>query len=131
MTDICICKYPLMVTDKRDGQEIEYLAMPLEIIDGGEIPVPDIEIQDAEGLDGIFRRYVAVKWKDITPDLHVKKYDVVGHVVFAGCELSEALKGENGNIKCDTKSIYKVLHPLEEWVENHLIEISPNKWVSK
>lgn len=127
MTHICICKYPLMVTDKRDGQEIEYLAMPLEIIEGGEIPVPDIEIQHTEGLDGIFRDYVAVKWKDITPDLHVKKYDVVGHVVFAGCGLSEALKGENGHIHCDAKSIYMVLHPLEEWAENHIIEISPNK----
>lgn len=113
-----------MVTDKRDGQNIEYLAMPLEIIDGGEIPVPDIEIKDDKGLDGIARRYVAVKWKDITPDMHIKKYDVVGHVVFAGCELSDASKEENGNLKCDTKSIYMVLHPLEEWAKNHLIEIS-------
>jgi hypothetical protein len=116
-----------MVTDKRNGQEIDYLAMPLEIIDSGIIPVPDIDIQHAEGLDGIFRDYVAIKWKDITPDLHVKKYDVVGHVVFAGCELSEALKEKDGNIKCDTKSIYMVLHPLDEWVENHIVEISPTK----
>ncbi len=129
MTHICICKYPLMVIDKRDDEDIEYLAMPLEIIDTGIIPVPDLEIQDAEGLDGIVRRYVAVKWKDITPDLHVKKYDVVGHVVFAGCELSETLKGENGNLKCDTKSIYMVLHPLDEWAEKHIIEISPIKKV--
>lgn len=126
MTHICICKYPLMITDNREGQEIDYLAMPLEIIDGGEMLVPDIDIEDAEGLDGIFRRYVAVKWKDITPDLHVKKYDVVGHVVFAGCELSEASKEGNGNLKCDTKSIYKVLHPLEEWAEKHIIEIPSN-----
>ncbi len=116
-----------MVTDKRNDQEIEYLAMPLEIIDGGEMPVPDIEVQDDDGLDGVVRRYVAVKWKDITPDLHVKKYDVVGHVVYAGCELSTALKGENGNLHCDTKSIYMVLHPLEEWAENHMIEIPPIK----
>ena len=127
MTNICVCKYPLMIIDKREAKEIEYLAMPLEIIDGAEMPVPDIEIQDTEGLDGIFRRYVAVKWKDITPDLHVKKYDVVGHVVFAGCELSETLKEENGNLHCDTKSIYKVLHPFDEWKENHVISISSSK----
>jgi len=116
-----------MVVDNREGQEIEYLAMPLEIIEGGEMPVPDIEVQNAEGLDGIVRQYVAIKWKDITPDLHVKKYDVVGHVVFAGCELSETLKEEDGGLKCDAKSIFMVLHPFEEWVENHIIEISPKK----
>lgn len=127
MTHVCICKYPLMVTDKRNGENVEYLAMPLEIIDSGIIPVPDIEIQNAEGLDGVTRRYVAIKWKDITPDLHIKKYDVVDHVVFAGCELSEALKEKDGEFRCDAKSIYKVLHPFEEWEKNHLIEISSSK----
>ncbi len=116
-----------MVTDKRNDQEIEYLAMPLEVIEGGDMPVPDIEVQNTEGLDDIVRQYVAVKWKDITPDLHIKKYDVVGHVVFAGCEVSETLKGEDGGLKCDAKSIYMVLHPFEEWIENHMIEISPIK----
>jgi hypothetical protein len=128
MSDVCICKYPLMITDKREGQEVEYLAMPLEIIEGGIVPVPDIEVQNTEGLDGIKRRYVAIKWKDITPDLHVKKYDVIGgHIVFAGCELSEALKEDNGNLRCDAKSIYKVLHPYEEWIENHVVEIPSTK----
>jgi hypothetical protein len=127
MTHICVCKYPIMVIDKRDGQEIEYLAMPLQVIENGEIPVPDIDVQNAEGLDGIVRDYVVVRWQDVTPNMHAKKYDVVGHVVIAGCELSEASKGEDGNLQCDSKSIYTVFHPLEEWKEKHIIEIPPMK----
>ena len=81
-----------MVIDKRDAKEVEYLAMPLEVIENGEISVPNIDVQEAEGLDGIMRNYVVVRWQDITPNMHTKKYDVKGHVVTAGCELSEAIK---------------------------------------
>lgn len=116
-----------MIIDKRDSQDIEYLAMPLEVIEDGEISVPDIDVLDTEGLDGIIRHYVAVTWKEVTPDLHVKKYDVVGHVVTAGCEISEASKGEDGHLQCDSKDIYVVLHPLEEWIDKHIIELSPGK----
>lgn len=118
-----------MILDKRDGQDVEYLAMPLEVIEGGELPVPDIDTIETEGLDGIVRYYVSVTWKPVTPDMHLKKYDVVGHVVTAGCELSETIQGEDG-LQCDSKSIYVVLHPIEEWVEKHIIEISPGKIVS-
>lgn len=127
MTHICVCKYPLLIIDKRDGQEVEYLAMPLEVIEDGELPVPDIDVLETEGLDGITRYYMAVTWKDVTPNLHVKKYDVLGHVVTAGCELSEAIKGEDGQLQCDSKGIYVVLHPIEEWMDRHIIEISPVK----
>jgi hypothetical protein len=130
MTHLCVCKYPLMVIDKRDGQEVEYLAMPLEVIEDGEFPIPDIDTVEAEGLDGIIRYYISVTWKQITPDMHVKKYDVVGHVVTAGCELSEATKGEDGHLQCDSKSIYVVFHPIEEWIEKHIIELSPSQIVS-
>ena len=116
-----------MIIDKRDAKEVEYIAMPLEVIEDGELPVPDIDVQEAEGLDGIIRNYVAVRWQDIMPNMHTKKYDVVGHVVTAGCELSEASKGEDGHLKCDSKNIYMVLHPLEEWMEKHVIEIPPAK----
>lgn len=125
MSDICVCKYPLMIIDKRDAKEIEFIAMPLEVINDGELPVPDIDTLETEGLDGIVRHYVSVTWRPVTPDMHTKKYDVVGHVVTAGCELSEAIQGEDGHLQCDSKSIYVVLHPLEEWVEKHIIEISP------
>jgi len=130
MTHLCVCRYPLMVIDKRDGQDTEYLAMPLEVIEDGELPVPDIDVQETEGLDGIIRHYVAVTWKEVMPDMHVKKYDVVGHVVTAGCEISETIQGEDGQIQCDSKNIYVVLHPIEEWIEKHIIEISPIKIVS-
>lgn len=123
---ICICKYPLMIIDFRDGRTIEYLAMPIEVIKNGDMPVPDIDYVNEEGLDGITRKYVAVKWQQLD-HRNVKKYDVVGHVVIAGCDLSETLVGEDGHPYCTDKSIYTVFHPLEEWVEQHLIEISPNK----
>ena len=125
--NICVCKYPIMVIDKRDAKEVEYLAMPLEVIENGEMSVPDIDVQEAEGLDGIMRDYVVVRWQDITPNMHTKKYDVKGHVVTAGCELSEAIKEEDGHLQCDSKSIYTVLHPLEEWMEQHVIEIPSAK----
>lgn len=127
MTHICVCRYPLMIIDKRDGQEVEYLAMPLEVIEDGELPVPDIDVLETEDLDGITRHYVKVTWKEVTPGLHVKKYDVVGHIVTAGCELSNATKGEDGQLQCDSKGIYVVLHPVKEWIDRHVIEISPGK----
>lgn len=130
MTHICVCKYPLLIIDKRDGQEVEYLAMPIQVIEDGELPVPDIDVQETEGLDGIIRGYVVVTWKDVTPEMHVKKYDVVGHVVTAGCELSEASKGEDGQLQCDSKSIYTVAHPIEEWINKHIIELSPESKLS-
>lgn len=123
MTHLCVCRYPLLIFDKREKQEVEYLAMPLEVIEKGELPVPEIDTVETEGLDGITRYYISVTWKPVTPDMHVKKYDVVGHVVTAGCDLSEATKGEDGHLQCDSKSIYVVLHPIEEWIEKHIIEI--------
>jgi len=119
-----------MIVDNRDGKGIEYLAMPIETIKDGDIPVPDIEYEETEGLDGIIRGYIAVTWQKVKDGDVVKKYDVVGHVVTAGCQLEEASKGEDGKLVCDEKSIYVVLHPIEEWIEQHIIEL-PSLGVSK
>lgn len=119
-----------MVIDNRDGKGIEYLAMPIETIKDGDIPVPDIEYEETEGLDGIIRGYVAVTWQKVKDGDVVKKYDVVGHIVTAGCQLEETSKGEDGKLVCDEKSIYKVLHPVEEFVDQHIIEL-PSLGVSK
>lgn len=122
-THICICRYPLMIIDGREGQSIEYLAMPVEVIKDGDIRVPDIDHEEAEGFDGVIRDYISVKWQEIKDDMVMKKYDVVGHIVFAGCEPSETLKEEDGTLVCNDKSIFTVLHPAEEWVEKHVIEL--------
>ena len=112
-----------MIIDDRDGKGIEYLAMPVEVIKDGDIRVPEIDHEETEGLDGVIRNYISVTWQEIKDGMVMKKYDVVGHVVFAGCELSEASKGKDGILACDEKSILKVLHPAEEWVEKHVVEL--------
>ena len=99
--------------------------MPIEVIKGGDLPVPDIEYEDTEGLDGIIRGYMSVTWQKVKDGDLVKKYDVANHVVTAGCQPEEASKGEDGKLICDEKNIYVVLHPVQEWVEQHIVELSP------
>lgn len=125
MAHICICKYPLLIIDNRDGKGIEYLAMPIEAIKDGDMPIPDIDYEETEGLDGITRGYISVTWQKVKDGDVVKKYDVVSHVVTAGCQSEYALKGEDGKLACDEKNIYVVLHPVTEWVEQHIVELSP------
>lgn len=102
--------------------------MPIETIENGEVSIPDIEYQETEGLDGIVRGYMSVTWKPVQDGDVVKKYDVAGHVVTAGCQLEEATK-EDGKLVCDTKSIYVVLHPIEEWIDHHIIELPSSNGV--
>lgn len=120
---ICICKYPLMIIDDRDGLGIEYLAMPIEVIKDGDIRVPEIDHEEAQGFDGITRDYIKVKWQETKDDMVMKKYDVVGHIVFAGCEPSDTSKEKDGTLVCNDKSIFVVLHPAEEWMTKHVIEL--------
>lgn len=112
-----------MIIDSRDGRSIEYLAMPVEVIKGADISVPDIDYEETEGLDGIIRGYISVKWQKVKDGDSVRKYDIVGHIVIAGCELSEMSKEEDGQMVCTEKSIYTVLHPIEEWIDEHVIEL--------
>lgn len=116
MTNLCSCKYPLMISDEREDTEVSYLAFPDEFIDEmeGEIIVPNIMLKELEGLDGITRQYIEVQWKETKID-NVKKYDVNGHIIYAGCDENE--------LQCDRKSVYRVLHPLEEWVNYHIVVI--------
>jgi hypothetical protein len=111
-----------MIIDDREGRSVEYLAMPIEVIKDGDIRIPEIDHEEAQGFDGVTRDYISVKWQEIKPGMIMKKYDVVGHIVSAGCELSEASK-EDGILACDNKSIFTVLHPAEEWMEKHVIEL--------
>ncbi len=127
MAHICTCKFPLLIIDSRDGKgkEIEYLAMPIQTIEGGDMSVPDIEYVETEGFDGITRGYISVTWKKVEKGDIVKKYDVVGHIVTAGCQPEDASKGEDGMLVCDEKNIYVVLHPIEEWIDRHIIDLHP------
>lgn len=117
MVHICVCKYPLIILDNRDGNNIEHIAMPTELIDGGYIPSPTIVPVTIEGVD-----YMAVEWQEHKDNDHIKEYEVVGHKVLAGCEPSE-IKIANGAVTCDTKKIYVVLHPKDEWTTKHIVEL--------
>jgi hypothetical protein len=121
MVYVCVCKYPLIIIDNRDGDNVEYTAMPTDLIEGGDIPAPTIVPIKTEGLDGILRDYIAVQWQQLAHQ-NIKGYDVIGHVVYAGCEPSE-IKIVNGEVKCDSKKIYIVLHPAEEWIDHHMIQL--------
>lgn len=121
MAHICVCKYPLIIVDTREGKEIEYIAMPTEIVSGGDMPVPTIEPIETEGLDGIKRRYIAVQWQELTHE-NVREYDVAGHVVIAGCDPS-SVSIVDGEWKCESKDIYLVLHTFEDWTIQHFIQL--------
>lgn len=121
MVYVCVCKYPIIVIDNRQGDNIEYTALPTELVEGGDIPAPVIAPIRTKGLDGIVRDYIAVQWQELKHD-NIKEYDVVGHIVYAGCEPSE-IKIVNGQAKCDSKKIYVVLHPTEEWNSHHIVKL--------
>ena len=108
-----------MITDKRYGGSDVYISIPLEVIgDGIEVPIPDMTIVDEIGFDNIKRKYMKVIWQDDIPTW-AKRYNVNDHIVIAGCQESQ--------LSCDTKSIFAVFHPLDEWNEYHMIELSETK----
>jgi len=67
------------------------------------------------------KEYVAVTWKKPTDYDHLKSYEVNDHLVFAGCS-NDNTKVEDGQMKCDRKDLYVVLHPVREWLKDHVIE---------
>lgn len=117
---ICVCRYPLMITDKRFGDDIVHISMPLEVIKGmSEMPIPDMEVIDEKGFDDIVRKYMMVRWQesfDESFDISkTKRYNIQDHIVIAGCPEDQ--------LKCDIKSIYTVYHPMDEWNSYHMLEL--------
>lgn len=102
----CPCKFPILIV--RDG--IQFLALPLEEIEKGLSEIP--EIYDEVDDNGV--EWVVVQWHDdVYNNLHT--YEVVGHNVIAGCS-------EN-RLSCDSKDIYKVYHPKDEWNNYHVVNM--------
>ncbi|MDD3474353.1 MAG: hypothetical protein PHP08_00435 [Candidatus Dojkabacteria bacterium] len=116
----CPCKYPLWITDKRDNDEIEYIAFPRDYIEDvdGEIDVPEFEEIEEEGFDGKRHKYMAVLFQD-PEDAYTKKYDVAEHIVVAGCHVET----DGKKMKCKKKELFIVLHPIQEWEEHHMVKI--------
>lgn len=130
---ICICRYPIILTDKRDGLENKFICIPVEIVDGDSIPIPQMELVKEIDLDESLRRFIkesfndsdnkskewiVVKWNK--PSNVAKKYKINNnHIVIAGCTEDQ--------LECDVKSIYEVYHPVDEWYSDHMIEIGKNR----
>lgn len=102
----CPCKFPILIV--RDG--IQYLALPLEEIERGLSGIP--EIFDEVDEDG--NEWVVVQWHDDVYD-NLKPYEVVGHIVFAGCS--------EDKLTCDSKDVFKVYHPKDEWDSYHVVNM--------
>ncbi len=135
MAQICVCKYPLIIIDNREGKAVEYIAMPTDVISDTDIPLPFIEPIETEGPDGVVRKYISVRWQEIPQDVDnkcdgdkcngiAKRYDhdIPEHIVIAGCNASE-ISIIDGEMKCDIKSIYTVLHTWEDWRDFHFIQL--------
>lgn len=117
---VCPCKYPLLIADKRDDDEIEYLAFPEDYIEemNGEVDAPEFEEVEEEGFDGERHKYMAVLWQD-PKDAVTKKYDVAEHIVVAGCHV----RTDGKKMQCRKKELFVVLHPLDEWEKHHKVKI--------
>lgn len=132
----------LEVVINRDGQDIKFLAIPMKTISerGLESEIPEIEMVDHESIlsDGsiIVRQFMKVVALKIT-DEFVKKYDVRGHIFVAGCKPSEIVKekefdyfGKKSEVlRCSEKGIFTVLHPIDEFLEKHILELESLKTI--
>ncbi len=105
----CPLTYPLLI--KYDG--IVSITFPLDVFEANDIVrLPSITYVTDDSGD-----WVRVQWKELHDN--VKDYVVNNHIVFAGCD--------EGQIQCNTKDIYIVLHPTKEWDEYHIIDIDELK----
>lgn len=112
-----------------DGKGIDFIAVPFDAIEDRQIYVPDTEVIEQE-VDGIVRLYMVVMWKEPI-DEYVKKYDVRGHIFVAGCEPSHLKENEEGKLQCDEKSIFITMHPIDEWVDHHIVELGIGQYTKQ
>lgn len=104
MNQICPCKYPILFVK----DDIEFYSLPIDVMESMEEPLPIPWIYEHTDLDG--KDWIVVQWRE---NMHegVKKYNSVGHIVYAGCDEKD--------IKCDNRSLFAVWHPKEDWEKNH------------
>ena len=126
---ICICRYPLHIIDKRNGETVEYFAVPNVTIDemDGELPVPNIEFVKRPDLNkSPAKDYVKVSWVKDSKSPKTKEYEIIphggvdsdSHIVVAGCNNPNSSK-----CKLSDKTIFAVYHPLREWKKQHKVTI--------
>lgn len=136
----------LEIVINRDGQDIKFLAIPMETMSESSSSrglesdiIPEIEMVDHESIlsDGptIVRQFMKVTWLKIT-DEFTKEYDVRGHIFIAGCKPFDMVKEKEFNhlegeekdvLRCSEKGIFVVLHPIDEFLDKHIIELESLK----
>jgi len=105
--------------DNRDGDNIDYISIPSEILrEMGEVRVDFEEVKE-KGFDGEMHDYMAVIWKDPS-NATTKKYDVNNHIVIAGCD-AKVVNGKK--LQCKKKELYIVFHPIDEWISHHIVDL--------
>jgi hypothetical protein len=126
----------LEIVINRDSQDIKFLAIPMSTIEerGLQSEIPEIEMVDHETnlSDGtaIVRQFMKIVWLKIS-DESTKKYDVRGHIFIAGCKPSDMIKEKELDLEgkekevlhCSEKGIFVVLHPIDEFLEKHIVEL--------
>lgn len=130
----------LEIVVNRDDRDIIFLAIPFRTVKERNIEIPEIEIVDHDvlvGQDIISKQFMKLTWQKIIDEV-VKKYDLRGHVVVAGCKPSEMVKElefdllgkEKEILRCSDKGIFTILHPMEEFLEKHILELKNKEIVS-
>jgi len=102
----CICLYPKLIYI----DDNEFLALPTdEFPEFSLVTVPKIEYDDDN-------EWVIVIWDADFDTSFIKRYEVNNHIVYAGCG--------NGRDVCEKKDKIYVLHPVDEWEREHIININ-------
>lgn len=124
---------------ERDGVNVNFIAVPFSEVGTRGIPVPenDIVYHDVKiGNDIVSKQFTKLTWQK--PDgKHFKKYEVRDHYAVAGCEPSETYREseydnegkEKEVLKCVNKDVFEVLHPIDEFINMHVLELEKLKIV--
>lgn len=124
----------LEIIVNRDGRDIIFLAIPFRTVEVRNIEIPEIEMVDHDvlvGTDVIVKQFMKVKWQKVIDEI-VKKYDLRGHIIIAGCKPSEMVKEltfddligkEKEVLRCSDKGIFTALHPMDEFLGLHILEL--------
>lgn len=121
MSDVCICRYPLLVRDNRGPEPVDFMSVPIGIFTDREFRLPRIERIVLNDTDGNPMNCIAVHWKELDHE-NISTYDVNNHLVIAGCDPSR-MSMKDGMLVCNVKDIYTVFHPEEEWDSYHIVDI--------
>lgn len=121
----------------RDGQDIKFLAVPFESVGIRGIAIPETDtvyhdVKIGEKCDDVIaKQFTKLTWQKLDGK-HFKKYDVRGHIFIAGCEPSDThkefdeLEGKEV-LKCKDKTVYSILHPIDEFIDLHILELEQIK----